>query len=115
MTKNQQLELKQKLRKMGYHGSVHQQGLSWRVTVSKCPQHLESYTVKIKTRYHPPREEPETLTTISRPRQIEMSKGFLLAWFHANGYAYARMLRAGSSEIVFEIDHAHNIWKQLIN
>ena len=115
MTKAQQLELKQKLLKIGYHGSVHQRGPSWRVTVSKFPQHLESYTVKIKTRYHLPREEPETLTTISRPRQLELSKAFLLAWFRANGYADARIMRAGSSEIVFEIDHAHNIWKHLIN
>lgn len=116
MTKQKQTEIKKSLRDQGYRGRIEQRSNAWRITVSQIPpvQHPISYKwhrdpkgVLIKEESAPTFHDRSTSTAITASR--------LLSWFRENGWPCARVIRVGSGDIVFELDHKHNIWKTLQN
>lgn len=116
MNRRNQTELKKKLRDMGYTGRLEQRGPAWRITVSQIPLVVQPPTKTWrrdeKGRYV---TEESPATYHSRPTSAVITAAQLLSWFKENGYSYARVIRVGSSDVVFELDHEHNIWKTLQN
>lgn len=116
MNRRNQTELKKKLRDMGYQCRPEQRGKALRITVSQMPLELQPPTKTWrrdeKGRYVTEESPP---AFHDRPTSTVIAAARLLSWFKENGYPYARVIRVGSSDIVFELDHEHNIWKTLQN
>lgn len=116
MTKQKQTEIKKSLRDQGYRSRIEQSGRAWRIIVSQIPlvQKPTNYKWSRDTKGNFAKEElpPEFY---DRPTSTAATASRLLSWFRENGWPYARVIRVGSSDIQFELDHEHNIWKILQN
>ncbi len=116
MTNQKQTVIKKSLRDQGYRCRIEQRGPAWRITVSQMPLELQPKTKTWrrdeKGRYVTEESPP---AFHDRPTSTIITASRLLSWFKENGYPYARVIRVGSSDIQFELDHEHNIWKTLQN
>lgn len=116
MTRHQQFELTKKLRELGCRGRIEQSGRAWRIIVSQIPlvQKPTNYKWSRDTKGNFVKEElpPEFY---DRPTSTAATASRLLCLFKENGWPHARVIRIGSSDIQFELDHKYNIWKTLQN
>lgn len=116
MTRQKQTEIKKSLRDQGYRSRIEQRGKAWRITVSQIPSvqrpvshkwRRDAKGVLIKEESAPTFYDRSTSTAITASRVLSCLK--------ENGWPFARVIRVGSGDIVFELDHEHNIWKTLQN
>lgn len=115
MTRHQQFELTKKLRELGCRGRIEKSGRAWRIIVSQIPlvQKPIDYKWSRDTGSFVKEELPPVF--YDRPTSTAATASRLLSWFKENGYPYTRVIRTGSSDIQFELDHEYNIWKTLQN
>lgn len=111
MTRAAQVQIQQQLKAQGYQGRVHQHGKSWRISVTPVQLHEHTWREwdRLSGQYQ------KVTNYLSREATVRQSETLLLSWFQKNGYPWVRVLRRCSTDILFELDHPHNIWKTLQN
>jgi len=110
MTRSQQTELRKALRTQGFRARVEQQAGGWRVTVSQiAPARPASELLSTRAR----RRWQRSNDSDYRPQATVLSALWdrsLLTWLKLNGWPYARIIRASTSDVVYELEHDRNFW-----
>lgn len=110
MTRSEQNKLRKDLRAQGFRARVEQQGAGWRVIVSQiAPAQPASELLSTRVRRRWQRINSATAgpqTTVRSP----LWRYYLLDWLKGNGWPYARMLRFGNADAVYELEHDRNFW-----
>ena len=117
-TQQQQTQLKNQLKDMGYRAAVFQRGLSWRLRVSV------STAKELVTREDFERDKDGYIVRdeqggwkrkqiVELQQKNQLRPEMVLIHLRNNGWPYARLMRYSSTEAVFEIDHRNNFWKIL--
>jgi hypothetical protein len=120
MTRDQQAELCKTLRAKGYRARLQRHGdFGWRATVSQTQR---------SSPLDPLEPDGELLSHRARRRRLRSCDCHsgpqvaaapmyyfrwdldLLAWFRVNGWPHVRILRASTSDVVYELTHDQNLW-----
>lgn len=113
MTKKQKNLIRKQLREQGFQSKIIQHSKSWRITVTASEK--VCVTPVWQRDEQGQRHIVEKVWCQDRATTVRLAETPLLCWFRQNGFPHVKTLRISASDIMFELDHKHNLWKILQN
>jgi hypothetical protein len=111
--------LEKALRENGFRAAIFRHGKSWRlkVSVSKltCEFVKEEYDRNERGAlvWDDAKRGWKTKQVIELRQKTVLDTNLIQSFLITHGFKYSKLIRSGSSDALFEVDHDHNFWKIL--